>query len=592
VISSEAFETDGIRGANAVEMGFEIPLGEILIEEGFISPEELSEILGTRADTTEALGDLLVRLGKISEKQKLFCEGRQRGIEYIDLSEFAIDTSVATLLPHAAALRLKALPVAREGDTTLVAMVNPIDINAIDEVTKAVSGEIRPMIASEEDVKEAIFRAFGAYDDMSDLIGEAVKNLDVPDIELADEESKADSQPSISELKEIAEGAPVVRLVNGIITKAISSRASDIHIEPLQSKMRVRYRVDGMLQEAMTIPKDLQNSVVSRVKVMASMDIAERRAPQDGRITLTAQFGEYDLRISSYPCVHGENLVLRILDKRSARVSLDKLGMPDNVREAFERMIAAPYGMILSAGPTGAGKTTTLYAALNALNSVERHIITIEDPVEYQLPGVVQGNVNRKAGVTFPSGLRSIVRQDPDVILVGEIRDGETAQIAVEAALTGHLVLSTIHANNAGGAISRLSDMGIEPFLTASSLLGVCSQRLVRLICDRCASPYDPPPGYLERAGLADAFDEGFEFRKGNGCEHCTRTGYHGRTAVYEILVSEPRVQQMILARASADEIRAVAVQAGMTTMRDDGIRKVQQHLTTIEELVRATHTT
>jgi type IV pilus assembly protein PilB len=578
--------------AEAFEMGFEIPLGEILVDEGFISAEELSEILGTRADTTESLGDLLVRLGKITQKQKLYCEGRQRGIEYIDLAEFTIDAAVARRIPHAAALRLKALPIALDGDSALVAMVNPLDINAIDEITAAVGAEIRPLIASEEDVKEAIFRAFGAYDDMSDLIGEAVRNLDVTEIEVADEEPSPDREPSISELKEIAEGAPVVRLVNGLISKAISSRASDIHIEPLHSKMRVRYRIDGMLQEAMTIPKDLQSSLVSRVKVMANMDIAERRAPQDGRITLMAQFGEFDLRISSYPCVHGENLVLRILDKRSARVSLDKLGMPENVREGFERMIAAPYGMILSAGPTGAGKTTTLYAALNALNSIERHIITIEDPVEYQLPGVVQGNVNRKAGVTFVSGLRSIVRQDPDVILVGEIRDGETAQIAVEAALTGHLVLSTIHANNSGGAISRLADMGIEPFLIASSLLGVCSQRLVRLICERCAAPYNPPPGYLERAGLAGAFGSDFVFRKGNGCEHCSRTGYHGRTAVYELLVCEPRVQQMILARASSDEIRAAAVQAGMTTMRDDGIQKARAGLTTIEELVRATHTT
>ncbi len=424
---------------------------------------------------------------------------------------------------------------------------------------------------------------------MSEIIGEAVKDVEIGDIQVAEDEEK-EAEVSLTELKEMVEGAPVVRLVNALIGRAIAARASDIHIEPEASRVRARFRVDGMLNEAMSIPKDLQHSVVSRIKVMANMDIAERRAPQDGRITLIAQPGEYDFRISTYPAVYGENVVIRILDKNNARIGLNKLGFQDHMLQQFESSINRPHGMILACGPTGSGKTTTLYSALNAINSVERHIITIEDPVEYQLPGIVQANVNKRAGVTFASGLRTIVRQDPDVVMVGEIRDAETAEIAVEAALTGHLVFSTIHSNDSAGTISRLIDMGIEPFLVASSVIAVVSQRLVRIVCPRCKVAYTPQEDALKRLRLPIEMDGGFTYNKGVGCESCARSGYKGRIGVYELMEISDRIRELIMAKASSAEIRSHARKEGMLTLQEDAVQKVRQGLTTIEEVVRVTH--
>jgi type IV pilus assembly protein PilB len=486
-------------------------------------------------------------------------------------------------------VRLLAIPVERSEVAVSVAMANPLDVNALDELNELTGLEIDPMIATQDDIRESIFRVFGAYDDLGELIGEAVRGIDPNELRVAEEDQEPNVELSLNELREMVEGAPVIRLVNALIARAIASRASDIHIEPENRRVRVRFRVDGLLQEAMIIPKDLQYSLISRVKIMANMDIAERRAPQDGRITLVTQQGEYDFRISTYPSIFGEKIVIRILDKNAARVGIGKLGFQPAIQQKFESMIQKPYGMIITCGPTGSGKTTTLYAALNALNSVERHIITIEDPVEYQLAGIVQGNVNEKAGVTFAAGLRTILRQDPDVVLVGEIRDRETAQIAIEAALTGHLVLSTLHATDAAGAVARLSDMGIEPFLIAGSLLGVCGQRLARQICPKCQTSYEPQAHLLEELGVPAVLPPGFEFVKGRGCEYCNRSGYRGRTGIYELMELSPEVQRAILTNASSSEIREIAMGQNMMTMREDAIQKVLDGITTCEEVARVT---
>ena len=442
---------------------------EILIEEGLITAPEIARILGERESTTEPLGDILVRLGVLTEKDKARCFGKQNRVPFMDLSKAEMSPDVSRLIPHNLAARLCAVPVDRSDTAISVAMANPLDITAIDELHAYTGLEIDCVIATEEDIREAIFRTFGAYDDLGEIVGAAIKGIDPTEIRQAEEADEA--ALSLNQLKEMSEGAPVVRLVNAIIIRAIAIRASDIHVEPERSRVRVRFRVDGLLQEAMIMPKDLQHPFASRLKIMSSMDIAERRAPQDGRLTLLTPQGEFDFRISTFPAVYGENIVIRILDKNAGRIGLDRLGMQPEMLDRIKAIINRPHGMFLACGPTGSGKTTTLYASLNTLNSVERNIMTIEDPVEYQVPGIIQGNVNVKAGVTFSTGLRTLVRQDPDVILIGEIRDAETARIAVEAALTGHMVFSTIHANDAAGAVTRLLDMGVEPFLVASALV-------------------------------------------------------------------------------------------------------------------------
>ena len=485
------------------------------------------------------------------------------------------------------ALRYKVIPVGRAGDLIKVAMNNPLDVQAIDDIAKVTGLEPLPMIAVEEEILEAIFNCFGAAGDISDIIVEAIKDADA-EVKIREEEPE-ETEANVADLKDLAGGAPVVRLVNAMIARAIAERASDIHIEPEAGRVRVRLRVDGILHEVMSVPKDLQAPVISRIKVMGGMDVAERRTPQDGRITLIARPQEYDFRISTFPAIHGENVVIRVLEKSAAKITLDKLGLQPDVAEGFAAMTGAPYGMILTCGPTGAGKTTSLYAALNMINTVERNIITIEDPVEYQLTGVIQGNVNRKAGLTFASGLRTIVRQDPDVILVGEIRDSETAEVAVEAALTGHLVLSTLHANDSAGAAARLIDMNVEPFLVASSIVGVLSQRLIRTICQRCATPFVPEEKILKQLELSVSASDLEGAMKGTGCEQCGKTGYKGRTGIYELLRIDDDIRAAIISRSSAAAIRHIAIEKGMRSLRQDAIDKVKRGQTTLEEVIRVT---
>jgi type IV pilus assembly protein PilB len=560
---------------------------ELLIAQGQVTPERLNEVLKSRADTAEPVDELLVRLGVISASDRIRTLSTLYQTPIVDLNKTPPDPAVAQLVSHRMAARLHMIPFNRRDNVLMVAMVNPIDVTAIDEIAEETGLEVEPYMASEEDINEATLGVFGNLDDVSEIIGQAVKSADVAEIKVVEEEREAEF--SLTELREMVEGAPVVRLVNVIISRAVTSRASDIHIEPESDRVRVRFRVDGLLQEAMSVPKDLQQSLISRIKVMANMDIAERRVPQDGRLTLITRPNEYDLRISTYPSLHGENVVMRILDKNATRIELSSLGLRPQEQAIFEDAIYRPYGMILSCGPTGCGKTTTLYAVLNVLNSVEKNILTIEDPVEYQLRGVIQANVNKRAGMTFANGLRAIVRQDPDVVMVGEIRDEETAEIAVEAALTGHLVLSTLHTNDAAGAVSRLVDMGIEPFLVASALLCVAGQRLVRTICPRCKTPVPATQDMADEVGISMEEASALTFYRGSGCDACTRTGYRGRVGIFETMRATDELRHLMVAKASAAAIRECAIGQGMRTMREAAVDKIKQGITTVEEMLRVT---
>ena len=565
-------------------MNLDKPIGEIFVEEGYLTSEELRQILSNRSDTTERLGDLLVRLGKITLKQKLKCEGLQMGVPFVDLARIELDPEAARIIPHAAAIRLLVVPIEKSDVAATVAMVNPLDLAALDELSSLTGLDIDPVLATEEDVRDAIFRSFGAYDDLGEIVGEAVRGVDTEGLKLSRAEDE--EQPvNVIELKEVVEGAPVIKLANALMTRAISMRASDIHIEPLSRKVRVRVRIDGLLQEVRTIPKDLRHPLVSRIKVLANLDIAERRAPQDGRCTLVSPHGEYDLRVSTYPSVHGETVVIRLLDKNTAMIDLGRLGLSEEALNRFIPKIEEPQGLILVTGPTGSGKTTTLYAALHHLNAIFRNIITIEDPVEYQLDGIVQGNVNPRAGVTFATGLRSILRQDPDVILVGEVRDGDTASTAIEAALTGHMVLTSLHANDSASALTRLMDMGIEPFLLCSSVTCSIAQRLVRLVCPKCKEEYEPEAAILQKLLMP----QNQPYTRGRGCEYCARTGFRGRTAIYEILEIDSDIRRMVLAGKQSNEIRQFAEQQGMVSVRTDAIKKVLQGMTTVDEVIRVT---
>jgi type IV pilus assembly protein PilB len=561
---------------------------DILIAENLISSQKLAQVLGERENTTEPIGDMLVRLGLITEKDKARCLGKQNGISYADLAHRELDPRIARLIPHALALKHMIIPVARTDAGLSMAMVNPLDITAIDEVQAQTNLPVEPMIATASEIREAIARTFGAYDDLTDLVGEAARAIDSPDA--PGDDDRRGGELTLAQLRQMSEGAPVVRLVNALVTRAVACRASDIHLNLEKNRVSIRYRVDGLLQEAMVLPKELQYPLISRLKIMASMDIAERRAPQDGRITMQIQQNEYDFRASTYPAIHGENMVIRILDKDGSRITLDSIGIAPDILGRIKDLIKRPHGMIMVCGPTGSGKTTTVYACLNALNNIDRNIMTIEDPVELQVPGIVQGNVNVKAGLTFATGLRTLVRQDPDIILVGEIRDTETARIALEAALTGHLVLSTIHANDAAGAVTRLIDLGVEPFLIASAVVATVAQRLVRLTCPRCQETYTPETALLEELECADLLgDPSFQFRRGAGCEACNKVGFKGRTGVHELMEVDRDIQRLILERASTQEIKAMARRGGRRTLRDDGVLRVRQGITTPEEVARMT---
>ncbi len=562
-------------------------LGELLVKKEYITRKQLEKALKKAEEENKELDKAILELGYITEKEIYQILAEDLGFEFVDLSEIELKPDLAQFLPDNIAKRYNAVPIKFNGEKLVVAMVDPLDTNAVDDIMLMTGLDVETVMATESDIRRAINRIYGSAeiaeaDDISASIAEInigeLSNLELGEL---DEE-----EISVDKLKEMVDEAPIVKLVNQIIFHAISDKASDIHIEPWPKEVVVRYRMDGILHEIMRIPKHLLAPMVSRIKIMSALDIAERRKPQDGKIHLKYEGRDFDLRVSTIPTVNGEKVVMRILDKSSVMLGLDRLGFMPDIREKLEWLIAKPYGMILVTGPTGSGKSTTLYACLNKLNQGTVNISTVEDPVEYQIQGINQVQVNPKAGVTFASALRAFLRQDPDIIMVGEIRDHETAQIAVEAALTGHLVLSTLHTNDAPSAATRLIEMGIEPFLVSSAVVGVLAQRLARTICSACKEPYVPPKEALKDIGLAYTEEE-IVFYKGRGCEVCKGSGYKGRTGIHELLIISDRAREVILRRGSANEIKRAVLEEGFKTLQDDAIRKVLEGIITVEEALR-----
>jgi type IV pilus assembly protein PilB len=565
-------------------------IGEIFVTNGLITEEQLEIALDNQRQlkTKELIGDLLVSMGLITERDRIKCLGEYWGVPYVDLAELQIDPDVTKVVTQELARRYKLIPIGMHGNCVTLAMKNPLDIYAIDEIRTICGKDIDPVIATEEDILGAISVNYRSEQNMSDTVSEVMKDLEETTITFSEGDDGEESI-SIEQLKELSGDAPVVRLSNMIIHRAISEKASDIHIEPAKELLKIRYRVDGILSDGMTLPKKAQAPLISRFKIMADMDIAEKRSPQDGRISATIDGKSYDFRVSTFPAVFGEKIVLRVLDKSSISVGLNKLGLLPYTMDMFESMTTKTYGIILVTGPTGSGKSTTLYSVLSKLNSGEKNILTVEDPVEYELPGITQAQVNNRANMTFATALRAMLRQDPNIIMVGEIRDGETALIAIEAALTGHLVLSTLHTNDAPGSVARLMDMGVEPFLISSSLAGVLAQRLLRTVCPKCKEPYRPPADAIKRLGgsgeLLGRTD--LTFFRGRGCDYCKGSGYKGRTGVYELMPITDKIRELILARASSYSIREAAVEAGMRTLKEDAMEKILLGITTFEESLR-----
>ena len=564
-------------------------LGDLLVNEGLITQENLQRALAEQKGSNEKLGSILVRLGLIQEDQLIGFLSRQYGIPSITLSQLDIDPEVVKLVPAQIARKYEVLPVKRTGNALTLAMADPTNVFALDDVAFMTNLQVLPVVASQGAIRQTIERL---YEPQASAFSEVITAMEgeAPDVELLEGgEDAAPSKVDIFELKDASEEAPVVKLVNLILTDAIRRGASDIHLEPYEKVFRVRYRIDGVLQEMMAPPKRLEAALLSRVKIMSNLDIAERRLPQDGRIKIRYSSREIDLRVSTLPTIFGEKIVMRILDKEALTLDLAKLGFDDWSMENFKKVIHQPYGMILITGPTGSGKTTTLYSAVHTINSPDINIMTAEDPVEYNLKGINQVQVNEEIGRTFSAVLRSFLRQDPDVILVGETRDLETAQIAIRAALPGHLVFSTLHTNDAPGTIARLQDMGIPPFLVASSILLVLAQRLARRVCKECREPYEVDEESLTPYGhVPQGLGRGTLY-KGKGCQACNFTGMKGRVAIYEVMPITDEIREAVLKGAQTAELRAVAQSQGMRTLRQSGLLKVIDGTTTIEEVLRVT---
>jgi type IV pilus assembly protein PilB len=555
-------------------------LGEILLAKYRITPEQLESALEEQKKTGEKLGEILQKMGLVESKEVYGALAEQLGVPYVDLDSYVIDPRVVTLLPEKFCRQYQLVPIGEEKNALILAMANPVDVVAIDRVRLMTKKEVKPVMASPQDIEKVLNAYYGIGESVEELIREAEtrEGLVLPEEE---EELKID------QLKALGEEAPIIRVVNMLILQAIRSGASDIHIEPQEDQVRIRFRIDGILHDITSTSIQVHPALVSRIKILSRMNIAERRLPQDGRFQVTVDNRTVDFRVSSLPTIFGEKIVMRILDKSMLLLDLDRLGFEEEDLEKFYRLIQHPYGMILLTGPTGSGKTTTLYSALNFINKPDLNIITIEDPVEYRLPGINQVQVRPKIGLTFASALRAIMRQDPDVIMVGEIRDYETAEIAIHAALTGHLVFSTLHTNTAAGALVRLQEMGIPSYLIASALVGVVAQRLVRKICERCKVAFEVR-GPIARELTGGKEDHLVLFR-GKGCPECNKTGYRGRIAVSEVLVMDDDLRALVLRNATEREITEKACEKGMRTLRENAIRKVLRGVTTLEEMYRVT---
>ncbi len=552
-------------------------LGDLLVAAGLVTEDQIAAALREQRQSGARLGQLLVTNRVITEGQLVQTLATQFGLDFVDLDENVADFTASRLVRESFARRHRALPIGWQDGRLVVAMVNPVDVFALDDIRSMTGHDVKPVMAEPGQLARTIDRVWNASaEDIMRLASESA------------EEEVVDN--SLANIRDAADDAPVVMFVNELITRAVHGRASDIHLEPGERELRIRFRVDGVLQDVMTVPRAIQASVVSRIKIMGDLDIAERRLPQDGRLTVPLPAGKVDLRLVTLPTAQGESLVIRILDRSTGLLSIGDLGFLPQTLERYRTTYRRPWGAVLVTGPTGSGKSTTLYATLSELNDPKRGIITVEDPVEYHLAGIKQVQVNRKAGLTFSTALRSILRADPDVVLVGEIRDAETATIAVEAALTGHVVLSTLHTNDAASTPARLLDMGVEPFLVTSAVTCVLAQRLVRRLCERCKQPYEPAEDELASAGWRDSFHGGSSkatFYRAGGCGTCSGSGYRGRFAIHEVMPLTEELSHLVITRASSETVEKLAIEQGMITLREDGLRKVAEGQTTFEELLR-----
>jgi type IV pilus assembly protein PilB len=565
-------------------------MGDLLVREKIISAEQLDQALKMQREGGGRLGSVLVKLGFLNDEDVTNFLSKQYGVPAINLSYFEIDSQVVKLVPYETAKRYQILPLSRVGASLTIAMVDPTNVFAMDDIKFMTGYNIEPVVASETAIMDGIEKAYnsaGPEEDLESVIN-AMGESD------ADIELQADAEDlALAELEKAAEEAPIVKLVNMVLTDAVKKRASDIHIEPYEKEYRVRFRIDGMLTTIMSPPTKLKDAITSRIKIMAKLDISEKRLPQDGRIMLKMNIEgrkkQLDYRVSTLPTLWGEKIVLRLLDKENLRLDMTQLGFEPESLEKFQTAILKPYGMVLVTGPTGSGKTNTLYSAISLLNKPDTNIMTAEDPVEFQLAGVNQVQMKEQIGLNFAAALRSFLRQDPNIILVGEIRDFETGEIAIKAALTGHLVLSTLHTNGAPETISRLMNMGIEPFLVATSVHLIVAQRLVRRVCKDCKEPVDLPPQALVEAGFTPAEAKTVKVFKGKGCSVCNGSGYKGRAGLYEVMVVDDELRELILVGASAVELKKKAIERGMITLRRSGLIKATLGITTLEEVARET---
>ncbi|KAB2965588.1 MAG: type IV-A pilus assembly ATPase PilB [Thermoanaerobaculia bacterium] len=567
-------------------------LGDVLVQAGKITPQQLQQGLAAQKEKGGRIGSALVKLGMLSEKELVEFLSQHFGVPAIDLSRVEIDESVAKIVPAETARKYMILPVAKVGAKVTLAMIDPTNLFAMDDIKFKTGYSVDPVVASESAIRAGIDKYYGSTHAIE--LKKVMEDLSEPvqsdgSLEVLDEDQELD----LDTLEKESEEAPVVRLVNIILTDAIKRGASDIHVEPYEKDYRVRYRIDGLLWEMMRPPLRLREAITSRIKILAKLDIAEKRMPQDGRIKIKTRIQErvkdLDYRVSVLPTIFGEKIVMRLLDKDNLMLDMGRLGFePDSLRR-FEQAILKPFGMVLVTGPTGSGKTNTLYSALQRVNKEDVNIITAEDPVEFNLPGINQVQMKEQIGLNFAAALRSFLRQDPNIILVGEIRDFETAEVAIKAAMTGHLVLSTLHTNDAPSSINRLMNMGIEPFLVATSVHLIAAQRLVRRICSSCKEPFEVTPAALVNIGFGEKESKTLKLFKGRGCEKCSNTGYKGRVALYEVMDVNDDVRELILSGASAVELRTKAIENGMLTLRGSGLQKIRDGVTTIDEVVRET---
>lgn len=563
-------------------------IADALVADGLLSAKQVEELLEQQKKEGTRLLKLLLDKSYVSDQDMAVSMGRVLNTPPVNLARISIPMEIADLLPREVAHNHKVVPVSRLENKLYLAMADPLNVLAVDDVKRITKLEVAPLIAPEKAILEKLNHLDAARSgSMEDIISDAQKkgdvNADADNLEVTGEVTE---EVNLDQLAASSEEAPVIKLANLILVQAVKDRASDVHIEPFDKTMRLRYRIDGVLVDATPPPKQMQLALVSRFKIMSSLDIAERRLPQDGRIRIRVGGKDYDLRVSIMPTVHGEKIVLRLLDKTNLSASIDKLGLDPDTLSQFRQAIDAPHGLMLVTGPTGSGKTTTLYSALNELNNPIYNIITVEDPVEFQVPGINQVAVKKEIGLSFANALRSILRQDPDIVMIGEIRDTETAEIAVEAALTGHQVLSTMHCNDAPGAIARLDDMGIAPFLISSSVIISCAQRLMRRICSHCKEPVSYPSKMFEDLNIDPSIFEGSTLYRGHGCERCKNSGYSGRLAILEAMTITDEIRKLIIARASSREMSKVAIGQGMRTLRMIALERAREGLSTLEQVL------